>query len=109
MRVWVLIVSWGMVLRSKVGERGGELGVIVDVILTVVPVEIGVWVVQRLQDRMSWYFYMVDRLMEHVRALLSVVTKMDENVGVSYAMSSAPMWGNGTLLARAVSIVVGLH
>jgi hypothetical protein len=41
--------------------------------------------------------------------LLSVVTKMDENVGVSYAMSSAPMWGNGTLLARAVSIVVGLH
>jgi hypothetical protein len=28
---------------------------------------VGVWVVQRLQDRMSWYFYMVDRLMEHVR------------------------------------------
>lgn len=36
------MVSWGMVLRSKVGERGGELGVIVDVILDVVPVEVGV-------------------------------------------------------------------
>lgn len=37
MRVWVLMVSWGMVLRSKVGERGGELGVIVDVISRAVP------------------------------------------------------------------------
>lgn len=43
MRVWVLIVSWGMVLRSKVGERGGELGVIVDVILDVFPVTGGIW------------------------------------------------------------------
>lgn len=33
MRVWVDIVSWGMVWGSKVGERGGEGGMMVEVIV----------------------------------------------------------------------------
>ena len=81
------MVSWGMVLRSKVGERGGELGVIVDDILEELfsckGRDLGLY--EGLRERMGWGFLYGGSADGARACALSVVSG---NVGVIYAMSS---------------------